>query len=284
MKGIGTDRGMSPDPCPKLIVERGPKDQGVGAWVPEQKHRLLCEYLNATRHAWAKWPSRVFIDPFAGPGRIQVKGESFTREGGAVRAWKTLSEAAPFTKILVGDIEPARASACESRLKALGAPVAAFVGPAAETATRMVKAVPQRSLCFAFLDPYNLEYLSFSIIQELANCKVDLAINFSTMDLQRNAELEFDPQRARFDTVAPGWRSQPSVLSASKPNVKIAFFQYWCDLIRSLGFNHSKEMPLVKTDQGHAIYRMVFFARHTLPNRIWDDVAHGLNRSFAFDQ
>ena len=46
----------------------------------------------------------------------------------------------------------------------------------------------------AYLDPYNLELLAFSIIQELSKLKkVDLAINFSTMDLQRNADLEFDP-------------------------------------------------------------------------------------------
>jgi hypothetical protein len=77
---------LHPDPCPSRVVERGPLNEGVGRWVPDVKHRLLCTYLHATRHAWAKWSDRVFIDPFAGPGRIQVKGESFTREGGAVRA------------------------------------------------------------------------------------------------------------------------------------------------------------------------------------------------------
>lgn len=46
----------------------------------------------------------------------------------------------------------------------------------------------------ALLDPYNLEFLSFSILQELSKLrKVDLLINFSTMDLERNGDLEFDP-------------------------------------------------------------------------------------------
>lgn len=36
------------DPCPELELERGPRDEGVGSWVPAHKHRLLCEYL---RHA-----------------------------------------------------------------------------------------------------------------------------------------------------------------------------------------------------------------------------------------
>lgn len=275
---------IQPDPCPDLIIERGPKDEGVGDWVPNDKHRFLREYLHATRHAWNKWPDRVFIDPFAGPGRIQVKGESFTRDGGAVVAWRALATSSPFTNMFVGDIESGRARACEERLKALKAPVVSFVGPAIETVRSMVGAVPNRALSMAYIDPYNLEFLSFSLLETLAKLKkVDLAVNFCTMDLQRNAELEFDPKRARFDAVAPGWRNDPDVLSASKQNVKAAFFNYWCRLVQGLDFSFSKEMPWVTNDRGQRIYRMVFFARHDLPTRIWGDVAQGPNRSFNFD-
>jgi three-Cys-motif partner protein len=275
---------IEPDPCPNLVVERGPGNRGVGSWVPTQKHRLLWEYLYSTRNAWKKWPSHVFIDPFSGPGRIQVEGEKVTREGGAVLAWRALADAAPFTQVLIGDLEPDRAYACAERLRAVGAPVTPFVGPADQTIKSMVAAVPSGSLCMAYIDPYNLELLSFSIIETLSKLKVDLAINFSTMDLQRNAELEFDPKRARFDGTAPGWRQNPKTLGASRQNVALEFFQYWCDLVRALGFEHSKEMPLVYNDQGQAIYRMVFFARDKLPNRIWSDVARGPNRSFQFDE
>src|SRR5712671_3942588 len=173
-----------PDPCPNMPVERGPSDAGVGAWVPARKHKLIHDYLTASRHAWSKWPSRVFIDPFAGPGRIQVKGESLTREGGAVLAWRALAESAPFTRMIVGDLNPDRVAACEQRLEALGAMVTSFVGPAEETIDQMVASTPKGSLCMAYVDPYNLSLLSFSMLQKLAALKkVDLAINFSTMDL-----------------------------------------------------------------------------------------------------
>lgn len=270
---------VEPDPFPALVIERGPKDRGVGSWVPHDKHRLLCDYLHASRFAWKEWPEHVFIDPFCGPGRIQVEGESFTRDGGAVMAWRALAPEAPFTKMLVGDLNPQRASACEQRLAARGAPVTSFVGPAVDSVRRMVQSVPSNALCMAYIDPYNLELLSFSIIQALATLKVDLAINFCTMDLQRNAEFEFDPARARFDDTAPGWREDPAILGASKQNVKLAFFHYWCNLVQGLGFQHSREMPLVLNDKGQPIYRMVFFARHPLPTRIWTDVAKGVNHS-----
>ena len=34
-------------------------------------------------------------------------------------------------------------------------------------------------------------------------------------------------------------------------------------------------MPLIYNNQGLGIYRMVFFARHKLPKRIWGEVARG---------
>jgi three-Cys-motif partner protein len=172
------DSSVEPDPCPNLVIERGPSNKGVGSWVPAQKHRLLWEYLYATRNAWKKWPSHVFIDPFAGPGRIQVEGEKGTRDGGAVVAWRALSDTAPFSQMLVGDIDSDRAYACAERLRKIGAPVTHFVGPADQTIKEMVASVPPRSLCMAYIDPYNLELLSFSLIESLAKIKVDLAINF----------------------------------------------------------------------------------------------------------
>jgi three-Cys-motif partner protein len=270
---------VHPDPCPELIVERGPHDEGVGAWVPENKHRFLAAYLTATRHAWQKWPHRVLIDPFCGPGRIQVKGESFSRDGGAVVAWRALRDSAPFTSVLVGDVEGVRATACEQRLRALGASAQSLVGPALKTVPKMIAYVPTNALCFAYVDPYNLELLSFELLKSLAQLRhVDLAINFSTMDLRRNVEFEFDPSRARFDGTAPGWRDAPTIKAASKSNLPGTFFRYWCDLVKKLGFTHSHEMPFVFNDHAQPIYRMVFFARHDLPKRIWDDVARGPNR------
>jgi len=279
VKKVPADQALAPDPCPALLVESGKDNKGVGEWVASDKHRLLCEYLWASRGAWAKWPRRIYIDPFCGPGRIRAVGEKFTRPGGAVRAWLVLENDAPFTNMLIGDKEVQRVKACEARLKAIDAPVKTFPGAAIDTIEQMVAAVPTGALCFAYIDPYNLEFLSFSVLERIATLrKVDLAINFCTMDLQRNVDLKFDPTKpSRFDGAAPGWRDDHGVKTASRRSVKLEFFRYWCDLVRGLGFEHSREMPWVKNRQGQPIYRMVFFARHDLPKRIWSDVARGPN-------
>lgn len=273
---------VHPDPCPELLVERGYEQSGVGNWVPRSKHLLLYKYLDGTRRMWREWPNRTYIDPFCGPGRVQVKGESFTRDGGALVAWRALSSIAPFTQMLVGDLDANRSSACQSRLLNLGATVKAFTGPAAETIHEMVKATPRGSLCLAYIDPYSLERLDFSILRALAGLRVDLVINFSTMDLQRNVELELDSTRARFDGTAPGWRDLDGIRATNKIGMQRALFEHWRALVGGLGFPHSEEMPLIPNDQGHGIYRMLFFSKHPSPRRVWSDIARSPNRELDF--
>lgn len=261
------------DPCPSLVVERGPENLGVGDWVPKIKHTLLAKYISSAYGAMNRWPHRVFIDPFCGPGRIQVKGEAFTRDGGSVVAWRqAMKSGTSYTQMMVGDLDPERVSAAHLRLRALDAPAAGFEGPAEETVQQIVEQVPRGALCLAYLDPYNLSLLNFEMIRTLASLpNVDFAVHFSTMDLSRNVGLESDPERFRFDQVAPGWKQ--ALAGVSPTNRRVAFLNYWMGLVRGLDFKFSREMPLVSNNSGHEIYRLVFFARHDLPIRLWGDVA-----------
>jgi three-Cys-motif partner protein len=267
------------DPYPEQPIELGPHGRGVGRWVPDEKHFYLKHYLHATRKAQAKFKQRVLIDPFCGPGRIQVVGESFTRSGGSVAAYRqSVVSGAPFTRVLIGDIDPARVRANELRLSAAGADVHGFVGPAAETVDDMIEAVPFGALTLAYLDPYNLEHLSFSIIERLSKLQyVDFAIHFSLMDLTRNIDMELDPLRDRFDHALPGWRSKVPTDELSKSSLPGWFFSAWCDAMRDLGFKVSGQMPQITDGRGRTIYRMVFLSRHPLPDRIWADIARSRN-------
>lgn len=267
------------DPYPELAIERGPHGRGVGRWVPDEKHRYLTRYLDATREAQKKFKQRVLIDPFCGPGRIQVEGENFTRDGGSVAAYRqSVASGAPFTRVLVGDIDAERTRANELRLAAAGASVQSFVGPANQTVDAMVKSVPFGALALAYIDPYNLEYLSFSIIERLAKLPyVDFAVHFSLMDLTRNIDMELDPKRDRFDHALPGWRAAVPTDVLSKSSLPGWFFDAWCKAVTALGFRVSGQMPLITDGKGRSIYRLVFFSRHPLPDRIWNDIAQSRN-------
>lgn len=272
------------DPCPHLPIEIGKQGDGVGEWVPFQKHTYLAKYVEGTRQARKKFSRRVLIDLFCGPGRVQVKGETITRHGGALVAWQhSKLSSAEFTSCLVADLDGDRAKACAARLRAFGAPVRAIVGAAEETVDEVLSAVPKGALSLAYLDPYNLQYLSFNVIEKLAKLEfVDFAVHFSTMDLRRNVLMEFNPERARFDRTAPGWRDHIDPMAFVRGDADEAFFEYWCGLVKSLGFNISQRMPLVRDNANRPLYHLVFFSRHALPNRIWGDVAQGRNREFDF--
>jgi three-Cys-motif partner protein len=268
------------DTHPDFLVDEGKYGDGVGSWVAKQKHIYLSKYIDASRsaaksHFFSQW---VFIDPFCGPGRMRQRDEEFTRPGGAVVAWRQSQvSGAPFGTVMIGDIDPNRSQACEARLAALGAPVKRFDGSATETIIDMVKAVPPRSLCLVYIDPYNLALLSFAMIKALAALpKVDFVVHFSTMDLIRNVDAELDPERARFDDVSPGWRSR--IGQVAKQSLPVAFFDDWNSQVKGLDFRFSKAMPLVTNDDQHAIYRLVFFARHDLPIKLWGDIARSPNR------
>lgn len=271
---------QEPDTHPDLPIERGKHGRGVGEWVPFEKHRYLCRYLNATREAQKRFKSRVLIDPFCGPGRIQVLGETITRDGGSVIAYRqSVLSGAPFTRVLIGDIDPDRAAANEARLRSRGAPAQKFVGPATETVDSMITEVPYGALALAYIDPYNLEYLSFSILERLAKLQhVDFAVHFSIMDLHRNIDMEMQPSRDRFKDALPGWRTRIPVAELSKKSLPTWFFEEWCTMVKRLGFVVSSRMPRVTDGEGRAIYRLVFFSRHPLPNRIWGDIARDQNR------
>ena len=102
------------------------------------------------------------------------------------------------------------------------------------------------------------------------------------MDLRRNILMEYNPDRALFDDAAPGWRQHVDPLAFVRGDADEAFFDYWCGLVKKLGFSISHRMPLVRDDGNRPLYHLVFFSRHELPNRIWGDVAQGPNREFDF--
>lgn len=266
-------------PDPELIQPDafpGGKVLEVGEWSIE-KHHLLRRYIDASRAARRKWPRRGFIDLFCGPGRTRIKGTNIETDGGAVVAWRQSKlDSVEFTDIIIGDIDDDSLRSCEKRLLPLDAPVNALLGPAEQTVDEAIKLLPARGLHLAYLDPFNMEHLPFTVIQKLATFRnIDIVVHFSVMDLQREIELDFLRDASRFESFAPGWKKHVDVSGLTKQGARIAFVQYWLSLVGSLGFRHSKEMPLMTNSKNGPLYRMMFLMRHPLAEKLWDEIARG---------
>jgi three-Cys-motif partner protein len=239
---------MAP-PAPLIEGDDGLPAEEVGAWAIE-KHSYLKRYLDISRGARRKFlgPSNAgatIIDLFCATGRARVRETGQWIDGSAIAAWKIgQTGSAAFSQILISDIDPIRRSACAERLRRLGAPVTELDGPAIHTSTEVVNGVHPLGLHFAFLDPFNLGELDFSIIKTLSQLKrIDMLIHVSAMDLQRNLERNISSMSGVFDIFAPGWRESVD-LNSSKLAIRQKVFEYWRDQVAPAGYKYRQRCDL----------------------------------------
>jgi len=192
------------DPDDGLIVSE------VGSWASE-KHARVQAYIkiaSATRAKYVPPPAwragASYIELFSGPGRSLIRGTKRIIDGSPLVAYNAAQlSGAPFTAIHLNDFDAAKSAAVEQRIRALGGAPVCYSDTADVAVEKIVAAVNPKGLHFAFLDPYNLEGLSFDIIRKLSKLKVDLLIHVSVHDLQRNLD-DYSRPGDVLDTFAPG--------------------------------------------------------------------------------
>lgn len=168
----------------------------VGPQVHD-KHARLRAYVEISAKVRAKFtgPGKAgasYIDLYCGPGRSQVRGSEAIVEGSAIVSILAADDKGhSFTVVHIGDVKPANVESTVAALRALGtsATIVTHIGLATDTAREVAGQLSPWGLHFAFLDPYSLGDLSFSIVEAFAPFRrADLLINICAMDLQRNLE------------------------------------------------------------------------------------------------
>ena len=261
-----------------LIVEK------VGRWAIK-KLKLLADYVYASGGARKKYlgTGAGYIDPFCGPGRSLVRDTTTFIDGSPVAACRrALQSSARFTSINISDADEEVLSAASQRLITLSAPVHSFPGPASSSISKIVKSLDPYGLHLAFLDPYNLETLSFRLFEELAQLKkIDVIAHVSVSDLQRNADLYADEDFEQFDKFAPGWRTKVRT-DVSKQAFRTAILRYWSDKVSTLGLPQARHCELIRGDQGQRLYWLILLSRHELAHTLWDKISSAA-KSPTFD-
>jgi len=177
---------------------------------------------------------------------------------------------APFTAIHLNDFDAANSAAVEQRIRALGGAPICYSDPADVAVDKIVAAVNPSGLHFAFLDPYNLEGLSFDIIRKLSKLKVDLLIHVSVHDLQRNLD-DYSRPGDVLDTFAPGWSNHVDP-NQSINSFRAALMEYWLAEIRKLGKLPAKGVELVEGSKGQRLYWLVFASEHDIARKFWEAI------------
>jgi three-Cys-motif partner protein len=251
----------------------GLRREVVGQWVRE-KHLRLRRYVDITRATRRKFGGNsTFIDLYCGPGRCWIKDTGEAIEGSAVLAATEARERDAFGKIHIGDLDQENLSACTSRLHSLGITnVTTYLGPAAMTAAEVIRTLSPTGLHLAFLDPYSIDALPFSVISTLAQLKrMDLIIHVSLMDLQRN--LREKMRSGRLDAFAPGWKN--AVDQAQRGDLTLlAVFAHWRKLLVQMGYQVSDNIERVSGSKNQPLYWLVLAGRHKLADKFWSEVSH----------
>jgi three-Cys-motif partner protein len=204
-------------------------------------------------------------------------------DGSPVTAWKKSCEGgAPFSKVIIADLDKARLEAATARLQALGAPVLAIHGPAWETAFRALQGAAIYGLNFAFLDPFSIGALDFEIFKTLSRLKrIDILAHVSKMDLQRNLSINLAGENSQFDQFAPGWRDAVD-LKQQQATIRRDVMEYWRMSVANTGIATSEDTTLITGSKGQHLYWLLLAAKHDLAHKFWKASSRTDQTAFDF--
>jgi three-Cys-motif partner protein len=265
------------DPADGLIVDE------VGKWAPEKHARVKAyiEIASATRAKYLPPPSwrggASYIELFSGPGRSLIRDTKQIIDGSPLVAFKAAQASVPFMEMHLNDFDPAKTAAVDARIRTLGGAPICYSDPADVAVDKIVAAANPSGLHFAFLDPYNLEGISFEIIRKLSKLKVDMLIHVSVHDLQRNLD-SYSKTGGVFDTFAPGWSGEVDRNQAIN-SFRAALMKYWMDEIQKLGTMPAKGVELIVGSKGQRLYWLVFVSAHGLAQKFWNAIRNPMKQT-----
>lgn len=244
----------------------------VGNWAPE-KHLRLQKYVDITRAVRRKFGGNAtYIDLYCGPGRARMRQTDEVGDGSAIVAAIEAGTRVPFREIIIGDLDPVNVDACEARLKRLASsPVRAYKGTAEDVAAALLPTLNPTGFNLAFLDPFNIEALPFSVIQTLARAqRMDLLIHVSIMDLLRNVRTMM--ASGKLDRFAPGWEKHVKS-AATNSALMMMVFAYWRELLKGLDYKVSSNIERVTGSRNQPLYWLVLASKHDLADKLWGEVS-----------
>ncbi len=233
------------------------------------------------------WPGGViYVDLFCGPGVCLIRNSKRRIPGSPLIA---ASAPKQFAKLLLCEIDPSNAAACESRLRSMQAPPSfqMFRGDCNLEIDSIALQIPRGALTLAFLDPTGL-HLDMETVRKLSQCgAVDLLILFpDAVDVVRNLEAYFRSENSRLDVVLGAgscWKDRFQALgNAGGREIRDLFEQiYISQLTKVARYTHFGS-KVINGDKG-PLYKLVYASKDERGLDFWNkSIEKELRRQLKF--
>ncbi len=253
----------------------------VGAWA-EDKYKLVGLYDRLFSTGMKnKWPRRVYIDLYAGPGFVRVRGKGRMLTASPLLA---LGVPDPFDKYIFCESDPELLSALESRFGRYSSTAdATFIcGDCNDKIEEICAQIPAPSpgrgvLNFCFVDPFDIS-IKFSTVKRLSVHFIDFLILLALhVDANRNVEHYLNSGNLKVDEFLdlPDWRERWRIAEGRGTRFPRFLAEEYSGQMEKLGYLPQQwdRMKQVRSDERNLpLYRLSLFSRHERAYQFWDEV------------
>jgi three-Cys-motif partner protein len=264
-----------------IAEEDGLPCSDVGAWA-EDKYKLVGYYDRLFSTGMKnKWPTRVYVDLYSGPGFVRVRSTGRMLTGSPLLA---LGVPDPFDKYIFCEIEPELLGALQSRVGRYSRTAdASFIcGDCNEKIEEICAKIPAFSpgrgvLTFCFVDPFDIS-IKFSTVRRLSSYTIDFLILLALhVDANRNVEHYLDPGNSKVDEFLglTDWRERWKVAEGQGMRFPRFLAEEYSGRMEGLGYLRQSwgRMKQVRSvGKNLPLYRLALFSRNKVAYRFWDDV------------
>lgn len=253
----------------------------VGAWA-EDKYRIVALYDELFSTGMKnKWPTRVYLDLYAGPGFSRIKGTNHFIAGSPLLA---LAVSDPFDKYIFCESAPEAMAALKKRVARLfpRKDVRFVPGDCNERIGEVCAEIPQGSkdhgvLSLCFLDPFDIS-LKFTTVRRLGSFYLDFLFLLALhMDANRNVASYLSLGNAKADEFLglSDWRERWRIAESGGTDFPHFLADEYSNQMERLGYLAMPyhKMKLIRSDEKNLpLYHLALFSRDKLAHKYWDDV------------
>jgi len=265
----------------------------VGSWCIE-KYRFFRHYDDMfARSMKGKWRT-LYIDLFAGSGYAKIRGTDRIVFGSPLIA---LSIPALFSDYVFCDSDLKCLAALRDRVERHKPGInASFVpGDCNVEIDRIIKAASGRfglgnTITFCVVDPFGADFRFETVSKLSASCgRIDFLVLLAlSMDIKRNWQLYLDAENHTIDELLghERWRARAETSVHSPAEFSRLVAGEFCDSMEALGYIRppTETWKGFKTsERGLPLYHLMFFSKHELGHRFWNEVMKGASNQKQLD-